>query len=309
MIDHRIVVLGESLVDVIDRDGTLSEVPGGSPFNVARGLARLGVANELATSLGCDPHGDLLREHLHADAVNVANLARADAVTSVAHATLGRDNSATYRFEFTWNIDEPEASVRDIRHVHVGSLGAVVLPGADTVHAWAQRARHTATVSFDPNCRILPGISLAHMRTASERFVAISDIVKASEEDLALLYPDLDPSEAARRWSRNGPALMVMTRGGSGSTAYRAGAEIGSAAAQRLTVADTVGAGDSFMAALLASLVEDDALGRENLASLRRVSCEPILRFATAAAAITCSRAGADLPAGDEVRDLLARGV
>lgn len=298
----EILVIGEALVDVIHHGGRVDEAPGGSPFNVAIGLARLGTAARLATAIGDDPRGGLLRRRLAADGVDVVEIGGPDAATSTAVATIGDDGDARYDFAIDWDVDFAGDPIDGPRHVHTGSLGAIVAPGAERVLDEVRRARATATVSFDPNCRELPGMTAAHLRSVAERFVAVSDIVKASEDDLALLYPDVAPEHAARRWAESGPAIVVVTRGSDGSVAFRAGAEPHRMAIpQRNPVVDTVGAGDSFMAALLAALHDADALGRASASALTEVPLVAPLRWAAAAAAITCSRTGADLPLRAEV--------
>lgn len=217
-------VIGESLVDIIGgpRQGTRTQDhPGGSPLNVAVGVSRLGPATTLVTHYANDPYGHMIEEHLNAN--GVAAIRGGSAHTSRATATLGPDGAATYAFDISWDINGASlaalAAVQGSTHVHTGSIAAVVAPGGTAVLALLEAARAGATISFDPNCRpeISPDADAA--RTTAERFVAASDIVKASDEDLAWLYPHRTAEESLAAWLELGPALAALTRGASGPVA------------------------------------------------------------------------------------------
>ncbi len=308
----RLTVLGESLVDLIRTErGHCTEHVGGSPLNVAVGCARLGMTATLATHYGEDAHGRLIAAHLAANGVETIN--GGTGPTSTATALLGANGSATYAFSLFWDIADAAlavmASIEEADHVHAGSIGAMLPPGDGTVYSLVQAARATATISYDPNCR--PGITpdRALARSRAELFVAGSDIVKASDEDLLWLYPDRPLEQTMAAWLEAGPALVVVTRGPLGPLAMTrdARAEV---RAPALTVADTVGAGDSFMAALISGLSQLGLLGAANREELRRLDqghLAALCRYAAAAAAVTCSRPGADPPRSVELQPLAAQ--
>ncbi len=303
--DHDILVVGESLIDIVrGPDGSTVEYAGGSAANVAVALARLGRPVRFATSYADDAHGRLIAEHLSAAGVRLASDPGAVARTSTAQATIGADGAARYEFDLEWRVN-PVTEARATLVVHTCSLGAVLLPGAEDVLALLTELRETATISYDVNAR--PAITGAGPDVVGrvERMVAISDIVKASDEDLSALYPDLDNLVAARALLALGPAAVVVTRGAEGATwvGRSSQAEI---ASLPVTVADTIGAGDTFGAALLDALWERERLGagqREMLHDLAAAEVADVLAHAARAAAVTVSRPGADPPYRHELAD------
>lgn len=300
-------VIGEALVDVVRRAGEPSSVrhPGGSPANVAVGLARLGGQVRLATCLGQDADGELLRDHLSANAVEVVAGSPAAVGSSVAEATVGADGAASYDFRIDWRPDEE--AVREacagVACVHTGSIAAVLPPGSEVVRRALIDARENATTSYDPNCRPALMGHPAAVAPLVESLVSLCDVVKASDEDLRWLYPGRDPRDVARVWLGLGPALVAVTLGGEGCYGV-VGAGTTSLPAVPVSVVDTVGAGDSFMAGILDGLRRRGLLGREHADSLRRLSVDDlgaVLGRAARIAAITCSRPGADPPTADEL--------
>ncbi|MCO4238216.1 carbohydrate kinase [Pseudarthrobacter sp. MDT3-28] len=306
-----ITVIGESLVDIVSdprRPGEVQAHPGGSPLNAAVGVARLGLATNLVTHYADDPHGDMIEGHLKANGVTVVR--GGSSPTSTATATLGPDGAATYAFNIGWDIHGASlpalAGVQGSTHVHTGSIAAVLAPGDQATLGLLEAARERATTSFDPNCRPAISSDVAAARTQAERFVAVSDIVKASDEDLAWLYPHRTPEESLAAWLELGPALVGLTRGASGPVIL-ARQERAEMAAEPVTVADTVGAGDSFMAALISGLDQLAALGaggRHRLRSLSRDELHALAAYANRAAAITCARPGANPPHSAELGPL-----
>ncbi|VTR75792.1 carbohydrate kinase family protein [Cellulomonas hominis] len=296
----RTLVVGESVADVVQPlQGAATTHPGGSPANVAYGLARLGHPVTLLTELGHDPHGALLREHLASAGVDVlVQPSSTPRRTPTATARLGADGAATYEFAINWTLDATPLPP-GTRHVHAGSIAAYLAPGADAVAELLTTARADATVSFDPNIR--PGLLVDHadavVRTA--RLVAAADVIKASDEDLAWLYPGEDPLAVARRWSGAGAGLVVVTHGADGAVAVAGGRTL-RVAPVAVRVADTVGAGDAFMAALLHGLHMRDVLGpgpaRDRLHAAGADALGDVLATAARAAAVTVSRAGANPP-------------
>ncbi|MBP1134681.1 fructokinase [Arthrobacter sp. PvP023] len=311
-----ITVIGESLVDIINdphragstQAGPTQEHPGGSPLNVAVGAARLGLATNLVTHYADDRHGLMIEEHLHSNGVAV--IRGGSAPTSTATATLSSGGAATYAFDVSWDINGASlpalAAVEGSHHVHTGSIAAVLPPGDQATLALVKAVRAHATVSYDPNCR--PGISpdSAAARAQAEVFVAASDVVKASDEDLAWLYPDRTPDESMAAWLELGPAIVALTRGADGPVVMTRRGRM-EMAAEPVTVADTVGAGDSFMAGLICGLAQLGLLGAPARARLQDITLgelHALAAYANRAAAITCSRPGANPPTSAELGSL-----
>lgn len=302
------LVIGESLVDVVHDDTRQATVehPGGSPMNVAVGTARLGIPTTLITAFGEDRHGRVIEGHLVSNGVDVINagVKAGSARTSTASARIGTDGAATYSFDIEWDISAAGdgALLPAAAHVHTGSIATVLTPGCEDVLRLLERVQPTSTISFDPNCRPSVTPDRDEARRAVERFVALSDIVKASDEDLAWLYPETELTDVMAAWLALGACLVVVTRGGQGSLAATRSTQV-SEEAIPVDVVDTVGAGDSFMAALLAGLQRRNVLGagdRSRIAGLDHLTLQQLLLFAATAAAITCSRAGANPPSLSE---------
>lgn len=307
-----LTVIGEALVDVVSREGEEPRAHvGGSPMNVAVGLARLGHDVQFLGRYGRDEYGRQVADHLTGNGVRLPF--DADALpTSVAQATLDETGAASYDFQLDWSLDiSPERIdelLRDTDALHAGSIGAMLEPGATVVGQALERARGHALISYDPNCRpsIIPDSSDARAR--AEKIVALSHVIKASDEDLLWLYPHRSIEDSARAWLKAGARLVVVTRGVMGPWAVsrgtgRDGVEVPAA---RVTVADTVGAGDSFMAALLSGLADRNILGpaaASALDELDSAQLTELLRHAAAAAGVTVSRSGADLPTRTDLID------
>ncbi|MGH3370951.1 MAG: carbohydrate kinase family protein [Nocardioidaceae bacterium] len=303
--DRRpIVVVGEALVDVmVPPQGDPSSAVGGSPLNVAVGLARLDVAALLITRVGDDDHGRWVAEHVRESGAELSETSVVTGTrTSTATAHLDEDRTARYEFDLVWDLEHhtlPEA-----RALHVGSLGASLLPGRHAVEDLVRQAEESELfVSYDPNIRSAfvtdPG---ATWRDVVE-LAARSRLVKVSDEDLATLRPGDEVADIAAELLEAGATeLVVVTQGGEGSIAYAQGFEVRENA-PRITVADTVGAGDSFMAGLLAVLDDWDVPveGPGALAALDEDRVALLLRGAMAAAAVTCARVGANPPTRREL--------
>jgi len=312
-----VLAVGEALVDQVLRpDGSSAEHPGGSIANVALTLGRLGRDVRLATWIGTDPRGDLVRGWLAESGVELVPGSDDAERTSVAQATLDDDGSATYDFDLTWQVPaaalpgsatsaEPAAQVGglDAPAVHTGSIAAMLEPGAAQVRRLLESARTTSTVTYDPNARPAIMGSADDVRPRVEALVALSDVVKVSDEDLGWLYPGSDPVSVAREWQRGTPALVVVTFGGKGAVAVSDAGEV-EAVAPQVEVVDTVGAGDSFMGALIDGLWEHGLLGadrRDALGAVDTPTVQRILDRCAAVAAITVSRAGANPPRREEI--------
>ena len=241
------LVIGEALVDVVVRqDGSTDAHPGGSPANVAIGLGRLGRDVELLAYLADDANGSLVLEHLAASQVGLATGSLDAPRTSVATARLDASGAASYEFDLTWAVSTSAAPRPRPLVVHTGSIAAVLSPGAESVARIVSELRPHATVTYDPNARPTLMGDPGAARTTIEKMVALADVVKVSDEDLEWLS-DGEVDSVARGWLALGPALVVVTRGGSGATAFLSDGRELFVAAPRVEVADTVGAGDSFM--------------------------------------------------------------
>jgi len=296
-----IAVVGEVLVDLVWSMGTTSIVPhpGGSPANVAIGLHRLDRQVTLLSCWGDDPPGELIDSYLTETGVPVRRLPSASRRSTIAHAYLNPSTgSATYDFLAAWDPTEifvPEQTIL----LHTGSLAAVVEPGATPIlkACRALRNRPGRAVSIDLNVRpaVLPNRDT--YRTQIERLTREADIVKASDEDLAWLYPDCAPEDAARALLTLGPKLVVLTQGSSGASAMTAD-HLVSLPAPTIQVADTIGAGDAFQAALLDALVQPDGSTQLPTTVTELTS---VLHRCIAAGAITCTRYGARPPIREEI--------
>jgi fructokinase len=223
--------------------------------------------------------------------------------TPVAYADIAPDGRATYRFDMEWDVP-PLRSSLEASHLHVGSYSATVEPGASKVLATAQRMHSTATVSYDPNVR--PALMSHEDRAKIEKLIGYSDVVKASDEDVEWLYGACSIDEVMRAWGARGVALAVVTCGGAGCRTLLAHeGRVHTTAAEVATVADTVGAGDSFMAGLISGLLDAGLLGgRQGAESLRRAlwhHVEPAIARAGACAALTVRHNGAYAPSRSEV--------
>ena len=290
-----VLVMGESLVDVVRAaDGSVNEHVGGSAANVAVALARLGRPVRFATSFADDAHGRMVAGHLDRAGVRLANEPHSIARTSTAVATLDADGAAHYEFDLEWLLDPPTVQAAPAV-VHVCSLGAVLSPGSDVVHAAVSRLRGSALISYDINARPVITGTGPDLLERVERMVASSALVKASDEDLAALYPTLDLAGAAHGLLERGPSAVVVTRGEDGAVWFSGAGRV-EVPAMPVRVVDTIGAGDTFSAALV-----DGLLGQGDLASLDEASVREVLARAVRAAAVTVSRPGADPPYASEL--------
>ncbi|MBV9831767.1 MAG: carbohydrate kinase [Marmoricola sp.] len=291
--------MGESLVDVVvDADGDTEETPGGSPLNVAVGLARLDVPATLITQVGLDERGGMVVHHVEASGVEIVAAPPSSGRTSTAIARLDAAGLARYEFDLEWSL--PRQELPPCRALHVGSLGTAIEPGRESVlDLVAQAVDRELFVSFDANLRE-SFVEDAELTWGQVRSLgARCTLVKLSDEDADLLAPGTDPDEVARTLlAGERTELVLLTRGAQGATAFTP-AETVSVTPRRVEVVDTVGAGDAFMAATLAQLADGDSF-RDGLdtsaAALERLACA-----AVEVAAITCERRGANPPRRQEL--------
>ncbi|WP_324650713.1 carbohydrate kinase [Georgenia sp. H159] len=297
--EPAVLVVGESLIDIVARDGDEpAEHVGGSPANVAVGLARLGNPVELVTWFGPDARGERIRSWLEADGVAVSAGSAGAERTSTARARIDASGAAEYDFDLLYDVPAV-TPLREPALVHVGSISAIHGDAAAKVRTLVEELTPVATVSYDPNVRPAVMVDPVATRREVEALVARADVVKVSDEDVAWLAPGEDLTEVLTAWVALGPALVVVTRGAEGALALTAGGAEVTVPAPRVTVADTVGAGDSFMSGIIDGLARDGLLGagrRELLRALDATTVRAILERAATIAAVTVSRPGANPP-------------
>lgn len=290
--DLGVLVIGEALVDVVETDAGRTEHVGGSPANVALGLGRRGVRVGLLTQLADDARGRMIVDHLEASGVDVLASSISAVPTSTAVARIAADGHAEYDFDLTWNDVAPVVDVTP-RLVHTGSVAAFLEPGAGSVRNLLRNSR-AQEITFDPNVR--PALLGSHDAAFPifEATARMSTVVKLSDEDAAWLYPGASPDRVLEAVLALGPRLSALTLGDDG--AVIANAEYGVwIPATDVEAVDTIGAGDTFMASLIHSVLESGS------GDLGRAALERIGRNAVSAAAITVSRAGANLPWAHEL--------
>ncbi|NBF01999.1 carbohydrate kinase [Pseudomonas sp. Fl5BN2] len=304
------LVCGEALFDFFsvdqasNRANTLNfqALAGGSPFNVAVGLRRLGIDVALLAGLSRDYLGQRLRQVLETEGVNTDYLREFDAPTTLAMVAVGADGSPHYSFRGEGCADrlllEAHLPVLDqrVRGLHIGSFSLVVQPIADTLLALVRRERGRRLISLDPNVRLNPQPDIQLWRQRIGELVKHADLIKVSDEDLAQLYPGQAPEALIQGWLEHSAKLVFLTRGSQGATVFSRVHGSWSVAAQKVTVADTVGAGDTFQAALIAWLTEHRLDSAQGLDRLSREQIDAQLRFAVGAAALTCTQTGPELP-------------
>lgn len=295
---NRALVIGEALIDIVQRDGqVLGEHVGGSPLNVAVGLGRLDRGVDFLTHIADDERGRRIVEYVEASGVRLVPGSTSAARTPTAAASIDENGAATYTFDIEWQLSgTPEVAPPLV--AHTGSIAGFLDPGCLATAALLDAYRLAATITFDPNVR--PALIEDHDQAVDRinRLVEKADVVKASDEDLHWIDPTRTPEQMATAWQSLGPSIVVVTMGGDGSFAVCAAGTV-RVAARPVEVVDTVGAGDSFMTGLIDALWSLDLLGGDRRADLARIdvdALEGVLRAAAHASAVTVARAGADLP-------------
>jgi fructokinase len=305
-----IVVCGEVLIDLVPDDASgerWTAIPGGSPANAAVAVARLGVQSALLARLSGDTFGLRLRRHLESNDVDLSLAVAADEKSSLAIAFVDDTGAASYRFDiegtadWQWSNDELPATLpAKAKAVMAGSLALALEPGGRVLEGFLATSKHGHTIFVDPNVRPSVSDDLDRVRASVDRWCGVADVVKASSDDVAVLYPGVDPEVAAKRWQSLGPAVVIVTLGAGGVLAVTARGTHRLPAPPTVVV-DTVAAGDTFSAGFLASLHEAGALGGR-LDDLDETTLTNALEYGLRAAAITCSRAGANPPWRNEMR-------
>ncbi len=299
------VVCGEALWDLFSIEGeqglTFDARIGGSPFNVAVGLARLGQPSALFTGLSTDRLGERLHDALAAEGVMTDLLVRSHRPTTLSIVDVAPDGGPAYAFYGDGAADRAIDGIElpdlgsAVWGLHAGSYSLAVEPVGSALLTLFEREAGRRLLTLDPNVRLNVEPNVAHWRERVERFVRLAAVVKVSDEDLSLLYSNEEPIAVAEHWRDLGASLVIVTRGADGTEALAAAGHV-TVPGRRVTVVDTVGAGDAFQAALIAALARQDLKTRASLDGLDLGTITRILDFAVAAAALTCTRRGADLP-------------
>jgi fructokinase len=305
-----VVVSGEALMDVFAAGDTATGVMldariGGSPLNVAIGLARMQQPVAFFGAVSSGFLGDRLMKALRDEHIATECVVRVDAPSTLGLVGLDARGVPSYAFYGTGAADRQLPThaldlVPAAQAFHFGSYAMVVEPVAATQRALVERECKRNVIAYDPNIRLNVEPDLQRWRDTLAWMLPRTHIVKVSDEDLTLLYPDADLGMLATEWIAAGVSLVIATRGGEGALAWTAAHHV-AAAPVKVTVVDTVGAGDTFQAALLTALAERGLLTPAALGTLGENSLRQVLGFAARAAAITCSRRGADLPRRGEV--------
>lgn len=289
LVEARVWVAGEALIDLIpDSSGQRVALVGGGPANTAKAIARLGYATSFIGGISSDGYGPMIEEELLASGVDLSLVYRSDQSTARAIATLDSSGTASYEFELektaTFAFDESWLPTGDVEVIHVGSVATMLEPGASELLNWV--STKSSAVVFDPNVRPSIQGDKDVYRNSVERWIDVASIVKLSEDDLNWLYGD---ESVVKSWFGRGVSLVVITRGDKGLSALGADFRV-DVPAIAVEVADTVGAGDTIGAVLVAGLLE------YGLSGLSGENLFKVLGRATKAAALTCSRVGANPP-------------
>jgi fructokinase len=286
---------------------------GGSPFNVAVGLARLGRPVGFLGSVSSGFLGARILQTLQDEGVDLGAVTTVDGPTTLGMVGLDAAGAASYAFYGHGGADRQlrprhlPAIREPVRALHVGSYSMVVEPVASALRHLVERERDTRVIAYDPNVRLNVEPNVARWVDTVDWMVQRAHLVKVSSEDLELLHPGRPLLKVVKDWLSCGVALVVVTHAGSGSVAFTARDTVG-VRARPVNVVDTVGAGDTFHAALLCWLDEQDLLSPAALSRLDSGQIKQALDFATAAASITCTRKGADLPRRQDVSGMLQPG-
>ena len=298
-------VCGEVLIDLIPgADGARVPHVGGGPANTAKALARLGHDVQFIDGISTDEYGVAARKELLDDEVKLDLALTSDKPTCLAIISLDANGGASYEFKIdgtaTFDFDLkwlPDPSRYKPQVLHIGTLVTVIQPGADVLYDWAMQVAEFAPIVFDPNIR--PSVMGDHdlYEAAVEKWAALSSVIKVSDDDMAWLYPGQKYEDVAQRWLNDGAALVVVTRGSNGIIGFtqEGAVEVDGA---KITVADTVGAGDTVGAIIVEAMIEKGIL------ALTGDVLKATLHRAAVAAGITCSRKGAQPPYKHELKNV-----
>jgi fructokinase len=293
------------LIDLIPgADGVRVAHVGGGPANTAKALARLGHDVQFIDGISTDEYGVAARKELLDDEVKLDLALTSDKPTCLAIVSLDANGGASYEFKidgtatFDFNLNWlPDPSRYKPQVLHIGTLVTVIQPGADVLYDWAMQVAEFAPIVFDPNIR--PSVMGDHdlYEAAVEKWAALSSVIKVSDDDMAWLYPGQNYVDVAKRWINDGAALVVVTRGSQGIIGISADGSVEVDGA-KITVADTVGAGDTVGAIIVEAMIEKGIL------ALTGDVLKAVLHRAAVAAGITCSRKGAQPPYKHELKNV-----
>ena len=298
---NQVWVAGEVLIDLIPEGSERTPIIGGGPANTAKALSKLGIDTQFIDGISTDEYGQMAKAELVASGVKLDYVKYSDKPTCLAKVSLSDSGSASYEFAientatFDFNLDWlPNPQTERPALLHIGTLATAIEPGASVLFDWAQSVAKVAPIVFDPNIRSAVISDREQYVKQVDRWVSISSSVKVSDEDIKWLYPSLEIEQVVNNWLAKGPTLIVVTYGDKGLAGYRDGEKV-SVDAVKVTVADTVGAGDTVGAVLVEAIVKD------GLSTLSGVRLEIMLKRAAKAAAITVSRSGANPPTLKEI--------
>jgi fructokinase len=307
-----VLVIGEALVDVVHGiNGEIKNIPGGSPANTAVALARLGTKTYMKARTSTDQFGTEIRNYLTSQNINLDYSLVVKNPSSVVNALIQKDGSAKYEAnlrgaaDYGWTYEELDQVIDpDIQIVQLGSLTSYIEPGATNVEKWFSKLRQSNKylLTFDPNIRHpLDGENEVDVRSRAKKLASLSHVVKASDEDLNWIFSNNNPQDSAINIIESGASLVVVTLGKKGAFAVNKKLEIVEVKANEIAVIDTIGAGDTFAAALITQLLENSWINKNALENLSSDDLTEILTNCSAASAITCSRQGANPPHRHEV--------
>ena len=297
----QVWVAGEVLIDLIPGISERKPIVGGGPANTAKALSKLGLDTQFIDGISSDEYGQMAKDELNTAGVKLDYVKYSDKPTCLAIVSLSDSGSATYEFvientatfDFT-SVWLPKPQTRWPTLLHIGTLAAVIEPGASVLFEWAQSLAKVAPIVFDPNIRPAVISDRKQYVAQVERWTAISSAVKVSDEDIKWLYPSIGVEQIINDWLTKGPSLIVVTQGDKGLTGYRKNKRV-SVEAVKVKVVDTVGAGDTVGAILV------EAMEKDGLESLTGARLDVMLKRAAKAAAITVSRVGANPPTSEEL--------
>jgi fructokinase len=307
-----VLVIGEALVDVVHGiNGEIKNIPGGSPANTAVALARLGTKTYIKARTSSDQFGTEIRNYLTNQNVNLDYSLVVDSPSSVIDAVIQKDGSAKYEAnlngaaDYGWTFAELNQEIDpDIQIIQLGSLTSYVEPGATKVEKWFAQLRQSDKylLTFDPNIRHpLDGQNEKDVRSRAKKLASLSHVVKASDEDLNWIFSNDNPKDSAINIIKSGASLVFVTLGKKGAFVVNKKHEIIEVPAKEIEVIDTIGAGDTFAAALITQLLENSWINENELEKLKTTDLTAILTNCALAATITCSRQGANPPHRHEV--------
>jgi fructokinase len=300
-------VCGEVLIDLLPGTPNRLAIVGGGPANTAKALSRLGHTVQFIDGISTDKYGQSARAELIRDGVGLDLALTSDLPTCTATVSLSDDGSASYEFlidgtatfafDNSW-LPDPERLKPEV--LQIGTLVTIIEPGASVLLDWAVKVGEFAPIVFDPNIRPSVMPDLVQYRDEVEKWIKISSVVKFSEDDIAALYPNEDPIEIAKICLEKGVQLVVITRGADGLVGVTADGVV-EVPGVKVAVVDTVGAGDTVGAIIVEAVVQRGIL------NLTGSNLKEVLYRAAVAAAITCSRAGAQPPRAFELTEALER--